>query len=88
MLTIRIIGLEETESNDLLETQFDFIHDAGRTGDHWKYEWQVGDTLLQDKRGSLKHSGRLDYPLGEPRIMYRGTICNNAIEAILVNVAK
>ena len=35
-----------------------------------------------------KHFGRPDYPLDEPRIMYRGTVGYSAIEAILVKVAK
>ena len=82
LLTVRVIGLEPAESDDLLETLFGYIHEAGSTGDHWEHEWQVGDTLMWDNRGGLMHSGRLDYPLDERRVMFRCSIGESAIEAM------
>ena len=82
LLTVRIIGLEQAESDDLLETLFGYIHEAGSTGDHWEHKWRIGDTLIWDNRGGLMHSGRLDYPLDQRRIMFRCSIGESVIEAM------
>jgi len=81
LLTVRVLGVAEHESDTILDTLFDHIHTAGTTGAHWEHEWQVGDTLMWENRGGLFHSGRLDYPLNQRRIMIRTTIGASAIEA-------
>ena len=54
---------------------------AGADEYRWEQEWQVGDTVIWENRGGLMHTGRLDYPEGERRIMIRCTIGNSPIEA-------
>ena len=81
LLTVRILGVGSDESDAILDTLFDHIHLAGTTGAHWEHAWQAGDTLMWENRGGLFHSGRLDYPLHERRIMLRATIGASAIAA-------
>jgi len=82
LLTVRVLGVDEAESEAILQELFDHVHEAGTTGAHWEHEWRVGDTLMWDNRGGLMHSGRLAYPLDERRVMFRGTIGSSAIEAM------
>lgn len=79
--TVRILDISEAESEDILETLFEAIHVAGTTGGHWEHEWRVADTIMWENRGGLFHSGRMDYPVGERRIMIRCTIGAHSIEA-------
>jgi taurine dioxygenase len=81
LVTVRILDVDEDESDDILERLLDQIHNAGTSDGHWEHQWQVGDTIMWENRGGLLHSGRLDYPLAERRVMYRTTIGHNAIEA-------
>lgn len=78
--TVRVMDVDESESEDILETLFEAIHEAGTTGGHWEHEWQVGDTIIWENRGGVMHSGRMDYPLDERRIMIRCTIGSCPIE--------
>jgi taurine dioxygenase len=79
--TVRVMDVSEAESEDILETLFEAIHVAGTTGGHWEHEWQVGDTIMWENRGGVFHSGRMDYPLDERRIMIRCTVGSCPIEA-------
>lgn len=81
LITVQILDVSESESEDILETLFDHIHAAGTSDTHWEHQWQVGDTLMWDNRGGLMHSGRKDYPLHERRIMFRCAIGASPIEA-------
>ena len=81
LVTVRILDVDEDESDDILEHLFEQIHKVGTGDGHWEHQWQVGDTIMWENRGGLLHSGRLDYPLTERRVMYRTTIGHNAIEA-------
>ncbi len=79
LLSVRIPGIDEAESEDLLETLYDCLHAAGGDGYRWEHEWQVGDTIIWENRGGLMHTGRLDYPRDERRIMIRCTIGSSPI---------
>ncbi len=74
--TSRIIGLPEAESEALIEELTDRIEDEAV---RWEHVWSVGDTLMWDNRGGLLHSGRIDYPLNEPRRFIRTTVAGAAI---------
>ena len=78
--TTRVLDVGDAESEDILETLFEAIHLAGTTGGHWEHEWQVADTIIWENRGGVFHSGRMDYPLDERRIMIRCTIGGGPIE--------
>ena len=82
LITVRILDVDDAEGEEILQELFDHIHAAGTTGMHWEHEWRVGDTLMWENRGGLMHSGRLDYPLDERRIMFRCTIGSSSIEAL------
>ncbi len=75
------MDVSEAESEDILETLFEAIHQAGTTGKYWEHEWRVGDTIMWENRGGVFHSGRMDYPLDERRIMTRCTVGSCPIEA-------
>ncbi len=80
LLSVRISGIDEAESDDLLETLYDYIHAASADGYRWDHHWRVGDTVIWENRGGLMHTGRLDYPRDERRIMIRCTIGSSPIE--------
>jgi len=71
LITSRILGVSEAESEELLEALFDWID---RPEFSWEHEWSVGDTLMWDNRGGIMHCGRLDYPLDEARRFIRTTV--------------
>ncbi|MBC8452136.1 MAG: TauD/TfdA family dioxygenase [Rhodospirillaceae bacterium] len=71
LLASRILDIPEEESEELLETLFDWID---RAEFHWEHKWTVGDTIMWDNRGGVMHSGRLDYPLDEARRFIRTTV--------------
>ena len=83
--TIRVLDVSKAESDEILGTIFDAIHRAGTTGGHWEHQWQVGDTIIWENRGGVMHSGRLDYPLDERRVMFRCTIGGGAIEPYIAD---
>ena len=61
--TDRIVGMERTESDALLDELT-----AHMTQPKYQYHhhWRVGDILLWDNR-SLVHSVNMDFPIGQPR---------------------
>ncbi|MFT5390953.1 MAG: taurine dioxygenase [Gammaproteobacteria bacterium] len=40
----------------------------------YEHKWRLGDTIIWDNRGGTFHTGKLDYPLWQRRIMYRTTV--------------
>jgi taurine dioxygenase len=81
LIAVGIQGIGDEESDEILEALYDCLHAAGADEYRWEQEWQVGDTILWENRGGLMHTGRLDYPEGERRIMIRCTIGSSPIEA-------
>ena len=77
LITQRILGVSETESEDILEELFDCID---RPAYRWEHEWRLGDTLMWENRGGVMHCGRLDYPRDERRRFIRTTVSGQAIE--------
>lgn len=71
LITTRILGLPEDESEAILDTLFDRMD---RPEYRWEHVWAVGDTLMWDNRGGLMHTGRLDYPRDEARRFIRTTV--------------
>ena len=80
LLASRILDIPENESEELLESLFDWID---RPEFHWEHSWSVGDTLMWDNRGGVMHSGRLDYPLDEARRFIRTTVRGGPTEAFV-----
>ncbi len=76
LLTAGIVGMEEAESDELLNELYDALD---RPEFRWEHEWSVGDTLMWDNRGGVMHCGRLDYPRHELRRFLRTTITGGAI---------
>ena len=81
LIALRIQGVSDGESDEILETLYDCLHEAGADDYRWEQDWRVGDTIIWENRGGLMHTGRLDYPPGERRIMIRCTIGSSPIEA-------
>lgn len=77
LMTIRIIGIPEAESDALLEELFDALD---RPEFRWEQEWQIGDTIMWENRGGAMHCGRLDYPRDERRRFIRTTVRGQRIE--------
>jgi taurine dioxygenase len=69
LMSMRIEGLEQAESDELLETMFEAIE---RPEHIWAHRWQVGDLLMWDNR-CTSHA-RQDFPAQELRLMRRLTI--------------
>lgn len=78
LLSNRILGLTEKQSEKLLESLFDWVDKAEF---HWEHKWSVGDTIMWENRGGIMHSGRLDYPRHETRRFIRTTIRGGPTEA-------
>jgi taurine dioxygenase len=78
VIATRILGVDEDESDDILGELFDRLD---RPEYRWEHEWRVGDTLMWENRGGLMHTGRLDYPPSERRVMIRTTVGRSAIES-------
>ena len=81
LIAVGIQGLSDEESDEILERLYDCLHAAGAAEYRWEQEWQVADTVIWENRGGLMHTGRLDYPENERRIMIRCTIGSSPIEA-------
>lgn len=71
LITTRVLGVDETRSEALLEELFDVID---RPEFRWEHDWRIGDTLMWENRGGIMHSGRLDYPRDERRTFIRTTV--------------
>lgn len=69
LMSIKLDGMEEAESSDLLEAMFEAIE---RPEHIWGHQWRVGDLLMWDNR-CTSHA-RQDFPAQELRLMRRLTI--------------
>ncbi|HEX2198244.1 MAG TPA: TauD/TfdA family dioxygenase [Burkholderiales bacterium] len=69
--TQRILGIPEDESEAIIERLADEMESMAY---RWEHVWSVGDTLMWDNRGTLMHSGRIDYPLNQARRFIRTTV--------------
>ncbi|MGD9951522.1 MAG: TauD/TfdA dioxygenase family protein [Burkholderiales bacterium] len=69
--TQRILGIPEDESDAIIERLADEMESMAY---RWEHVWSVGDTLMWDNRGTLMHSGRIDYPLDQARRFIRTTV--------------
>ena len=69
LMTVRVEGLPEDESDRLLEQVYDHAEKP-----EWLYEhvWKTGDLLIWDNRCSMH--ARTDFPAGERRLMLRTTM--------------
>ena len=76
MSTVGVVGMEQEESDRLLDELFDMLD---RPEFRWEHEWSVGDTLMWDNRGGVMHCGRLDYPRNELRRFLRTTVTGGPI---------
>ena len=63
----RIVGLERTESDALLDELAD---EARKPQHHFGHVWSRGDIVVWDNRATM-HRVVIDYPVGEERIMHR-----------------
>ena len=81
LLAHRIQGIPQRESEELLESLFDWID---RKEFQWAHNWSAGDTIMWENRGGIMHSGRLDYPLNETRRFIRTTIRGGPTEAYIL----
>ena len=81
LIAVGIHGVNDEESDEILERLYDCLHAASADEYRWEQEWEVGDTIMWENRGGLMHTGRLDYPENERRIMIRCTIGSSPIEA-------
>ncbi|MDF2115206.1 TauD/TfdA family dioxygenase [Roseiarcaceae bacterium H3SJ34-1] len=72
LMTVKIEGMLEDESNRLLEQVYDHSEKP-----EWRYEhvWRPGDLLVWDNRCSMH--ARTDFSAGERRLMLRTTIEGN-----------
>ena len=66
LITARIEGLDEDESDALLEELFQYQEDDAIIFEH---RWSTGDVVMMDNR-SITHA-RKDFPAGEPRMLRR-----------------
>ena len=66
LITARIEGIPQDESDALLDELFTYVDDTEIQFDH---KWQGGDLAMMDNR-CLTHARR-DFPAGEPRMLRR-----------------
>lgn len=69
LMTERVVGLDEAESERLLNA----VHDHAEKPEFcYEHVWQVGDLLLWDNRCSMH--ARTDFPDNERRLLWRTTL--------------
>jgi taurine dioxygenase len=73
LMTVRVEGLPDSESERLLNAVFDHAEEPEFIYTH---SWRVGDVLLWDNRCSTH--ARNDFPANERRLMLRTTIAGTA----------
>lgn len=66
LFTTEVIGLEQVESDALLDELFEYIDSRG---DDYVHKWQAGDLIIWDNL-HLQHA-RNDFPAGERRALRR-----------------
>jgi taurine dioxygenase len=71
--TARIEGMEESESDALLEALFAHIRQPQFV---YRHQWQVGDFLIWDNCAT-QHCAVQDYALPQRRLMERTTLCGS-----------
>jgi taurine dioxygenase len=76
LMTIRIEGLPERESDALLETLFAV---GERPEFHYEHVWRKGDLILWDNLASMH--ARTDMLTGEPRVMRHTSLKGFAVPA-------
>lgn len=76
VITTRILGLPEAESEAAMAAAFDAMD---RPEYRWEHVWAVGDTLMWDNLGGVMHTGRLDYPLNQARRFIRTTVIGQPV---------
>ncbi len=81
--TQRILGIPEEESEAIIERLADEMESMAC---RWEHVWSVGDTLMWDNRGTLMHSGRLDYPRDQARRFIRTTVRGTPLEPYRLGV--
>ena len=69
LMTGRIEGMEQEESDHILNQLFDIAEDPSI---HYEHEWRVGDLLMWDNRVSMH--ARTDFPSEEHRLLRRCTV--------------
>lgn len=69
LMTHAIVGMEEEQSDALLEEVFDFIE---RKEFVYEHQWRKGDVLMWDNRSSIH--ARKDFPGDQIRLMWRTTL--------------
>ena len=72
-----VADMPQDEGDALLDDVYDWLD---RPEYIYEHEWQLGDTIIWDNRGGIFHTGKLDYPLWQRRIMYRTTVVAKARE--------
>jgi taurine dioxygenase len=66
LITARVEGVPQAESDALLAELSDYINDDSLIFEH---KWRVGDLAMMDNR-CITHARR-DFPAGEPRMLRR-----------------
>ncbi len=69
LMTDSVVGLEQSESQEILEFLFDH---AEQDQFIYKHQWTVGDLIIWDNRCSMH--ARTDFPGGERRLLFRTTV--------------
>lgn len=76
LITARIEGVSQSESDDLLAELFAYVDD---TDIQFEHKWRVGDLAMMDNR-CITHARR-DFPAGEARMLRRTMVEGVAISA-------
>jgi taurine dioxygenase len=74
LMSHRVEGLSDAESDDLLEELYTFTEDPALTYEH---VWQPGDLLMWDNLCSIH--ARTDFPKDQHRLMRRMTIAGSTV---------
>lgn len=69
LMTHKLLGLSDNESDAILKAVFDHIEQPEFTYEH---VWQKGDVLMWDNRSSIH--ARKDFPAEQTRLMWRTTL--------------
>jgi taurine dioxygenase len=82
--TIRILGLEERESEALLSRLFDW---QTRPEFQYRHKWRVGDVLMWDNIATI-HMASGNYRDDEHRLMWRCQVLGDAARYAASNRAR
>ena len=70
-------GMTDEDGAALLDEVYEWLD---RPEFIYEHRWRLGDTVIWDNRGGIMHTGKLDYPRWQRRIMYRTTVRADASE--------